>query len=36
MGLGEKYIIVSREHWTEEELIKVNSEINDGTFIFGD
>lgn len=31
-----KWIIVSRKDWTEEELIKVNSEVKDGTFIYGD
>lgn len=31
-----KWIIVSRKDWTEEELKKVNSEVKDGTFIFGD
>lgn len=36
MTENKKYIIISRKHWSEEEISEINKNLNDGVFIFGD
>lgn len=33
--LNKKWVLVSRKDFTEEEMAKINSEIKDGVFVYG-